>query len=294
MFGLELLNGYVAENDDKTIEILTLIDSRRYDEAFRISKSYKLQIESLKDSLSDSDKKNEAYILTAFYNLLGHVPLFWSKLEKGNYYDSWWKLQDALDAIRTLKKFHESENTVIKFFEEQLLAIESLYPYTLYSSPGFIVERFECSICGNDMDGDDCLHLKGELYSGEMAIAIAKDLKDIDHFAFVTNPKNKRLAIGSDDNPQFGLFRELTEHFDKNNYSPLGFSNVKKVEFMRPDERWQKLPRNEKCYCSSGKKFKHCCINNREIRHVHVDFVGAHIFANKANKCDTLHSAVLV
>ena len=57
MFGLDLLNGYVAENDDKTIEILTLIDSRRYDEAFRISKSYKLQIESLKDSLSDSDKK---------------------------------------------------------------------------------------------------------------------------------------------------------------------------------------------------------------------------------------------
>lgn len=57
MFGLDLLNDYLAENDDKTIEILRLIDNRRYDEAFCISNSYKLQIESLKDSLSDSDKK---------------------------------------------------------------------------------------------------------------------------------------------------------------------------------------------------------------------------------------------
>lgn len=279
MFGLELLNGHLAENGDKTIEILTLIDERRYDEAFQLSTSYTQEIESLKDSLSDHGQKNEAYILTVFYNLLSHVPMFWSRLEKREYYDSWWKLQDSLDAIRTLNKFYESESPVLKFFEEQLLAIESLYPYTLYSSPGYIVERFECSICGKDMDGDDCLHLKGELYLGEMAVAIARDLKDIDHFAIVTNPKNKRLAIGSDDNPQFELFRELTEHFDKNHNSPLGFSNVRKVEFMRPDEKWQKLPRNEKCYCSSGKKFKNCCINNKEIRHVHVDFVGAHIFA---------------
>lgn len=44
MFGLELLNGHLAENGDKTIEILTLIDERRYDEAFQLAIRKKLRV----------------------------------------------------------------------------------------------------------------------------------------------------------------------------------------------------------------------------------------------------------
>lgn len=280
MYAIDLLPGRLQGNENHVVSILKKIDTRNYDDAIKEAEAIVKLIKSIKDSAFEEAELNATYVLTTFFELLISLSVYWRDIENESYHESWCALQDGMDRLRHLKKFYPHKNKVVCFFEQQLIKLETLYPYKLFSSPGFIVGRFECSICGNDIDSDLCQHMKGELYFGEVAYAVARDLKDIDHFAFVTNPTNKRLTIGCDDShSQFNLFKDAVLHFNKRKLSPLGFSNVELYEFVRPDPEWVKLPRNSKCYCGSGNKYKKCCINNSEKKHVHVDFMGSHIFS---------------
>lgn len=280
MYSIPILSAQDEKYENYSLSILTKIDNRDYILANDEAKQVVDELKQFKLTLSNESELNSVYIMSQFYELLCSVSIFWKHIESNEFYNSWWSLQDSLDSLRQIKKFYNNEHHVLRFFEKQLVQLETLYPYTLFSSPGFIVEQFECSICKNDIDSDLCPHMKGELYSGEIAYAVAQKIKDIDHFAIVTNPTNKRLVIGYDDaHTQFGLFKEVVEHFKGGALSPLGFSTLNRVEFMRPDPEWKKLPRNSVCYCGSNKKYKKCCVNNSQIKQIHVDFMGSRIFA---------------
>lgn len=280
MFSINVLPDKLHGSEERTICILKNIDNRNYNSAIKETNDLIEAITSIKQSVFEEHELNSAYILITFYNLLSNVSRYWRYIETESYYQSWCALQDGIDNLRSLKRFYPHRNKVVSFFEKQLVQLEGAYPYKLFSSPGFIVDRFECSICSNDIDSDLCPHMKGELYFGDIAYAIARNMKDIDHFAFVTNPTNKRLVIGCDDShSQFNIFRETVDHFNERKLSPLGFSNLNLYEFTAPDPRWTKNPRNSECYCGSGKKYKKCCIKNSTMKHIHVDFMGSHIFA---------------
>lgn len=265
--------------DCLTKDALQAINNREYDKVTKIVESATNLLQTGKALTQVEVELNEFYVLNVHFQLLSSVASYWRKIETEQYYESWWNLQDALDSIRSIKKFGYGAGKAAKFFEKQLLSIEKIYPYKLFSSLGFIVECYECSICGSDMDSDQCVHLKGELYAGELALAVAKEIKDIDHFALVEDPKNKRLAIGHDDSsPIFNIFKLLVKDFDKQ-LKPLEFSSAVITEFMRPNENWVKQGRNTKCFCGSGKKYKKCCEGHNSVKQVHVDFIGQSIFA---------------
>lgn len=265
--------------DEFTIDALRVINDRKYELVPKIVDKAKYYLQEKKAMTQVELELNEFYVLKVHFQLLSSVAEYWRDVEMKQYYDSWWKLQDALDSIRSLKKFGYGAGKSVKFFEGQLLSLEKIYPYKLFSSMGFIVEHYECSICGLDMDGDDCMHLKGELYAGEMALAVAKEIKGIDHIAFVEKPKNKRLVVFHDDSsPVFEVFQLMIKNFGKQ-LNPLGFSSAVITEFMRPNDNWVKQGRNTKCYCGSGNKYKKCCKKQSRMKQMHVDFVVHSIFA---------------
>uniref|UniRef100_E6XJR1 SEC-C motif domain protein n=1 Tax=Shewanella putrefaciens (strain 200) TaxID=399804 RepID=E6XJR1_SHEP2 len=265
--------------DDLTIDALLAINHRDYSNVIKIVERATNFLRKEKALTQVEEELNELYVLNLHFQLLSSVSLYWREIEMEQYYQSWWNLQDALDSIRRIKKFGYGAGQAAKFFEEQLSSLEKIYPYKLFSSMGVIVECYECSICGSDMDSDECVHLKGELYAGEMALAVAKNIKYIDHIALVEDPKNKRLVIAPDDSsPVFNIFKLLVKGFDKQ-LKPLGFSRTVITEFMRPNENWVKLGRNSKCFCGSGKKYKKCCENQSRMKQMHVDFIGQSIFA---------------
>lgn len=278
MYGIKLLIGQLHSPEEDILKIIGLIDSRHYDDAQTISLQVKEKIAKIKSDTSDSKTKDEAYIYDCFFCMLSNVARFWKCIEEQSYYDSWWRLHDTIDNLRCLRKFYKHDNRTIDFLVRQFKSIEAIYPYKLFSSPAFIVERYDCNICEKDMDGDECPHFKGELYNGEMAVAVAKKIKSIDHFAFVYNPKNKRLAISAgDDLTQFNIFKDLVSHFDQNRNSPLGFTHAKIFEFMRDKDTLKKTGRNLACHCGSGKKFKMCCRDTAQVKQIHVDFYPGHL-----------------
>ncbi|AMM02828.1 MULTISPECIES: SEC-C metal-binding domain-containing protein [Pseudomonas] len=272
MYGLRLLENEFPESQILTQQILKLISARSYDDALTLAKNTHTTINDIKAGAAEDFVKNNCFIYFGFFELLSSLASYWKCIEAEKYHDSWCNLQDALDCLRQLKRFYKEDSITLTFLTRQLLSIEKAYPYKHFSSCGFIIEKFECSICSKNMDSDECPHIKGDLYSGVMARAIARQIKNIDHLAIVTNPKNKRLVLIPDDNhQQFDLFRKLIGEFNSKKCSPLSIARVNLIESHRPDPDHKRAPRNSPCYCGSGKKYKSCCIKSERMAHIHMN-----------------------
>ncbi len=256
------------------IELIKLIDLKFFEDASDTAERVIAELELLKCSVLLEDK-NKVYIETCLFRVLKNISSFWSLVLQHHFYDAWCKLQDSLDGLRLIKRFYHCQCDSVSFFEKQLLSIEQVYPYKLFSSIGAVVEQYECSICGNDMDSLDCKHLKGELYDGELAYAIIRNFKELDHVAIVENPSDKRCVLNPDDD-QAGMdvLKNIVGYIIENKLSPLGFTNILRIEFDKPNEKYIDLSPNDHCFCESGKKFKKCCVNKRTSRHVHFELIG--------------------
>ena len=224
---------------------------------------------------NQDDVLNEFYVLNTYVAMLSSYSDLWEKIVKTEFTSSWNSLQDALDQLRTVKKFsgHDA-NQGIDFFEYQLTELEKLYPYNVFFSIGAIVECCECSICGKDIDSFDCPHRRGELYRGEMAYGTFRNIISLDHVSMVKHPADKRCVVQYDDNEeQFKLIRFLSELISFRKLKPLEFGDLRfsKRKIKNPDYR--EIGRNKPCYCGSGKKFKRCCISLEFIDNDHVDIV---------------------
>ncbi len=218
---------------------------------------------------------NDVYLLNRFINLMDSYSATWMNIAVSKFVDSWSSLQDSLDHLRSVKKFSNGTGIcLIDFLENQLIELEKLYPYNVFFSMGASVDLFECSICGKDIDSLECEHIKGELYRGEMAYGTAKGIGSIDHVAMVKHPQDKRCVVKyEDDGPQFEPVIYLAGLLTSNELNPLSFHHLEFSKRREKNPDFKKLPRNEACYCGSGKKFKKCCIDKEYIEFDHIDIV---------------------
>lgn len=218
---------------------------------------------------------NEVYVVNRFVDLLSSYSTTWLNISKKKYAASWGSLQSSMDHLRSVKKFTNGTSSIIlDYFENQLIELEKLYPYKIFVSMGASVEWFECGICGKDIDSLECEHIKGELYRGKLAYATAKKIGNIDHVAMVKYPQDKRCVIQyDDDGPQFKLVRYVTDLLTSKTMSPLSFHHLEYSKRMEKNPDFRKLPRNEKCFCGSGKKYKRCCIDKEIVEFDHVKII---------------------
>ena len=113
------------------------------------------------------------FVLDAYADFLSAYADLWEELAKETFGESWNSLQEALGLLRVIKRFSDID---VSFFERQLLELEQAYPYGVFASVGMLVERFDCSICGLDIDSDGCPHRRGQLYRGVMAYGIVRNI----------------------------------------------------------------------------------------------------------------------
>lgn len=214
---------------------------------------------------------DDLYVLDRCVDFLVTYARVWRFIAQSQFTASWNVLQDALDLLRLIKRFSAID---ISFFENQLTELEHAYPYSVFFSIGAVVARFECSLCGRDMDSLDCPHRRGHLYRGRMAHAVAKNMVELDHVAMVEQPQDKRCVISYENTaPQFSIVRAIrqlvvTGRMQVSRFEHIAFS---KRKFTNPE--YISLGRNERCYCGSGAKFKRCCAGKAYVEKVHVDVV---------------------
>lgn len=214
---------------------------------------------------------NDLWVLQQYVRLFAAYGLTWEKILNHHFTDSWSSLQDALDGLRTVRQFSRID---IRFLENQLLELERLYPYNVFFSVGMIVKSVECSICGKDIDSQECPHRRGQLYGGVMAVAIVKECAQLDHVAIVQTPVDKRCVVSyADDGAQFEVVRHLASMLASKALAISDFGRLRFTKRKRPNPHFQVRRRNDLCFCGSGAKFKKCCISKQYVEVEQVEIL---------------------
>src|ERR1700730_4421608 len=118
--------------------------------------------------------------------------MMWRLLKEGKPEEAWDSLVIAQSAAVNAVKAHESLSDLERH-NERLQRIEQLvFPPQVFMSMGGIVHNPVCSICGASYE--DCDHLIGKPYWGELCCAILKDFEP-DHVSFVDHPANKHCRV---------------------------------------------------------------------------------------------------
>jgi hypothetical protein len=224
-----------------------------------------------KSSGLNPDFLNDLFVIEEYVLFFRSYSSFWENIVSGDFSASWNSLQNAIDCLRLIRRFSSID---ISTFENQLIDLEALYPYKIFASTGIVVDGYDCSICGNDIDSFECHHLQGDLYNGDIAYAIARNILDIDHISMVLNPKDKRCVVQFDSGaPQFKVIRQLSQYLCQRVISIADFRGVEIKTIKIPNKDYVEQGRNVSCHCGSGKKFKKCCMNKKYIDFTHYEFV---------------------
>lgn len=275
MFRTKEIEGFYKEIN------LKIIYKCLHDKQFNIAKDDLAKIKASVNELSSQDENvlNDIYLLKKTLSFHGFLISTWEEIYEKRYSSSWDSLQNSLDSLRDLNKFslHNEKTHVLNFFEKQLQILEKIYPYNVFFSMGLEVAVYECSLCGKNIDSFECEHEISELYSGEIAIGIAKGTTDIDHISVVENPKNKRCVVEySDESHQFKGLQYLNEQLRLNKITPITLYDVDETPRKVPNRQYVKMPRNESCFCGSNKKFKKCCIDKEFTEERHIELIINH------------------
>jgi hypothetical protein len=81
----------------------------------------------------------------------------------------------------------------LNFYMERLSNYEQLlFPKLHFQSVGGIIKKSKCSIC--DDDYQNCDHIKGKLYMGEMCCRVITEM-ELEEISLVENPANKHCRV---------------------------------------------------------------------------------------------------
>ena len=163
--------------------------------------------------------------------------------------------------------FIESFN--VEWFKKHIEYWQSLFPYSVFFSPSFIVGYHTCSICDHKIrPRSRCEHKKGKLYNGEVCYHAVHDILDVPEVSIVTNPVQKYSVALID--YDYTAVNYVAERLD----DPLESWKAVKTKKSYPREKFASVKGDDLCPCQSKEKFSECCSSKDEITipHFKIEF----------------------
>ena len=193
-----------------------------------------------------------------------------SQIREGDFYEAWCNLEQAEIKLHHLRKHFQDQKDqyCVSFMEEHIKKIQSLYPYKLFSSIGFVKKEVRCGICNSVITPrSNCGHRKGEIYRGVMCTHIVTELEFFES-SFVTSPRHK-YAVPF-------LVGEDGEKYDQYDYtfvdqvictlnSPFQWWDYEWTKKEVPHYLYKNLDESEACPCESGIAYGECCRKRRGV-----------------------------
>jgi hypothetical protein len=147
------------------------------------------------------------------------------------YFNAW---EDSVNSeefanrLKLARNINNIDNYCLGFIDRQIEMIQGVFPYFFFSSIGMKCKDFQCNICGNTSSPRNfCGHHKGYIYIGKRCIKRPQKIDKLDHFAFVPNPRDKRLIVPSE---------TLNKHHNYENVSK--FIHIHQDPFKRIYYSW--------------------------------------------------------
>lgn len=194
---------YIVRDTDlqKTV-IDELISQIRY------MRGYKIQAKER----GDEEAANSFFHMQCMLNSIQSYLKMLLEIKRKKYHNAWNLLIDAQEyssyAIRVGAGSHGVDN-----YQSMLIDAEKvLFPnFTVYQSAGFIMRGGKCSICGEKLEF--CDHIEENIYFGRVCKRIEISDVDIDHFALVKNPEDKRCIPTEFEFEDGKVFDYMTRRF---------------------------------------------------------------------------------
>ena len=221
----------------------------------------------------DEQVLNQLYTIGRFLEMLIEYSKFWGQVKSHNFAKSWDSLQNIQDHLRFLKRYCSDYGQLgLATLEKQIVTIERLYPYKVFSSAEFVVSGVRCSICGENIDGLKCSHIAGELYNGEMAYGIVGKIETVNAIALVEHPLDKRCVIQLEDTEaNFSGVAYIAKLMNKFKASPWNIAGVKETTRTKSIDECKEYPLDQSCPCGSNEKFSACCSSKKYVVVPHME-----------------------
>lgn len=144
-------------------------------------------------SQADEDSANAMLSFEEMIIALMSELRMWLALKDDDPDAAWNHLITAQYAARTAIQAHSVANHLEGYINHLHTLEVVLFPPQGFFSPGMIVEKSKCSICGKEYG--ECDHIVGKPYMGEMCSRIIEEVKELQEISLVTEPANKRARI---------------------------------------------------------------------------------------------------
>ncbi len=112
--------------------------------------------------------------------------------------DEWWDmawdhLMNAQSSAQVAIRVHLVGEHVRNYVQALHLIEQLVFPPQTFLSSGLIIERTECSICGQTYG--ECDHLAGKAYMGQICLQVVQGIKEITEVSIVKHPADKRCRV---------------------------------------------------------------------------------------------------
>jgi len=167
-------------------------------EAVKKLTTFKQKVTSLKEQIikvKDEDSANTMLSLEDLIDAMINELKMWIALKEDNPNEAWDFLINAQSAVRTAAQAHSiAVDLNAEGYANKLHLLEKLlFPPQMFFSPGLIIEKAECSICGKEYG--ECEHIVGKAYMGKMCYKIITKIKEMKEVSIVEEPANKHARM---------------------------------------------------------------------------------------------------
>ena len=200
-----------------------------------------------------------------------------NSIKNNEFYEGWCLLERVEISCESLfmnMRRNDLERYKLDFIDKQTEKFQSVFPYEWFISPEIVIGKKKCNICNREISfRNDCGHIAGKIYNGELCYRIVEDIKSFG-IALVKNPAQKYSVLFTNnesgektDTYNYSVVRFLAERLE----SPFHGWEVILTKERHPHSRYSNTGRNDKCPCGSGKKYKYCCLNEDGVLRPHYD-----------------------
>lgn len=192
------------------------------------------------------------------------------EMQAGEFYSGWCLLERAEILLYHMERHYTPDNDDsfgVAFMVRQIPKFQSLFPYTLFGSPGFIKEEVVCSICRQKVFlRSHCGHIVGEIYNGEQCGREVTKCQILE-FSLTPNPVQKYSVM-------FSTNRETGERIEYDYHvvryviqglrSPFDDWDMERRVIRHPHRLFEDLGPDDDCPCETNLPYKDCCRPNPE------------------------------
>lgn len=213
----------------------------------------------------DEETANYYWRLAVIYYIqAGYITMYHS-VRNHNYQQAYNALKQTDMQLVTLGRnfdigTEEDDPFHLVFIKSMLEEYSKLFPYEYFVCREQVIKQQKCSICGEVVKlRGGCKHVPGKVYMGELCM---HEITDFEYLGMkvTMDPFDKYEVLDpyqSDDfKYNFGMLDGLMGSLK----SPYEYWEVEIVKEKNPE--FARIGRNDPCPCGSGKKFKHCCMND--------------------------------